>query len=115
MEAYQFESGYLAHYGVGHDKGGNSGRYPWGSGDSPYQHSIDFLTRVRELRKAGIPEKEIAAVLCADTNRTDISTAKLRDYVNIARYEERNAQVARAKELRDSGMSLQAIAKEMGI
>ena len=24
--------GYLSHYGVGHDKGGHSGRYPWGSG-----------------------------------------------------------------------------------
>lgn len=28
---------YIMHYGVGHDKGGHSGRYPWGSGDSPYQ------------------------------------------------------------------------------
>ena len=28
---------YIMHYGVGHDKGGHSGRYPWGSGDEPYQ------------------------------------------------------------------------------
>ena len=27
-----------------------SGRYPWGSGDNPYQHSGDFLSRVEELR-----------------------------------------------------------------
>lgn len=25
----------LRHYGVGHDKGGHSGRYPWGSGKNP--------------------------------------------------------------------------------
>lgn len=30
---------YLAHYGVGHNKGGGSGRYPWGSGDRPYQRT----------------------------------------------------------------------------
>lgn len=28
---------YIMHYGVGHDKGGHSGRYPWGSGEEPYQ------------------------------------------------------------------------------
>lgn len=32
-----FSSEFLAHYGVGHDKGGHSGRYPWGSGDRPKQ------------------------------------------------------------------------------
>lgn len=32
-----FSSDFLAHYGVGHDKGGHSGRYPWGSGDRPKQ------------------------------------------------------------------------------
>ena len=25
---------YIMHYGVGHDKGGHSGRYPWGSGNN---------------------------------------------------------------------------------
>jgi len=27
---------YIMHYGVGHDKGGHSGRYPWGSGKNPF-------------------------------------------------------------------------------
>ena len=35
--SYRYESLYIMHYGVGHDKGGHSGRYPWGSGDEPYQ------------------------------------------------------------------------------
>ena len=29
----------LAHYGMPR----RSGRYPWGSGDNPYQHGKDFL------------------------------------------------------------------------
>lgn len=34
-----FSAEFLAHYGVGHDKGGHSGRYPWGSGKNPKQSS----------------------------------------------------------------------------
>lgn len=36
----------LMHYGMPR----RSGRYPWGSGDNPYQHSGDFLSRVEELK-----------------------------------------------------------------
>ena len=36
----------LMHYGMPR----RSGRYPWGSGDDPYQHgSRDFLGRIEEL------------------------------------------------------------------
>lgn len=35
--SYRYEGLYIMHYGVGHDKGGHSGRYPWGSGEEPYQ------------------------------------------------------------------------------
>ena len=38
----------LIHYGMPR----RSGRYPWGSGDNPYQHSGDFLSRVEELKKS---------------------------------------------------------------
>ena len=47
----------LMHYGIKR----RSGRYPWGSGDDPYQHSgRDFLGRIEELKKQGwteTPEK----------------------------------------------------------
>ena len=36
----------LMHYGMPR----RSGRYPWGSGEDPYQHGRDFLGRVEELR-----------------------------------------------------------------
>ena len=50
----------LAHYGVGHLQGGNSGRYPWGSGDSPLQRIGAFSDRVKVLRKQGMSLDEIA-------------------------------------------------------
>lgn len=46
----------LMHYGMPR----RSGRYPWGSGDDPYQHSGDFLSRVQELKKTGTSETDIA-------------------------------------------------------
>lgn len=50
------ETDSLEHYGTKR----HSGRYPWGSGENPYQRSGDFLSRVEELKKTGkFTEKEI--------------------------------------------------------
>ena len=43
---------YIEHYGIQR----RSGRYPWGSGEDPYQHSRDFLGRIEELKKTGWTE-----------------------------------------------------------
>ena len=42
----------LIHYGMPR----RSGRYPWGSGEDPYQHEKDFLGRIEELKKSGWTE-----------------------------------------------------------
>lgn len=39
------------HYGVGHDKGGHSGRYPWGSGDNPYGGTGKKKVKYRDIKK----------------------------------------------------------------
>ena len=44
------EINFLMHYGMPR----RSGRYPWGSGDNPHQHSGDFLARIEELKKQGL-------------------------------------------------------------
>lgn len=101
----------LLHYGMPR----RSGRYPWGSGDNPYQHSGDFLSRYNELKKQGLSETEIARVMGfvdKKTNRTQ--TTKLRTQVSLAREERRADLVARARSLREDGLSLNEIAKEMG-
>ena len=40
------EGSVLEHYGTKR----HSGRYPWGSGENPYQSSGDFLSRVNEVK-----------------------------------------------------------------
>lgn len=93
----------LCHYGTPR----HSGRYPWGSGDEPYQHAGDFLSRVEELRRSGKTEKEIAEEM-------GISTTALRAQKAIAKEERRSEEVETAKKLRDKGYSLNKIAEKMG-
>ena len=101
----------LLHYGMPR----RSGRYPWGSGDNPYQHSGDFLSRYDELKKQGLSETEIARAMGFVDKKTNLTqTTKLRTQVSLAREERRADLVARARSLREDGLSLDAIAKEMG-
>lgn len=93
----------LMHYGMPR----RSGRYPWGSGDNPYQHSGDFLSRVEELEKQGMKQTEIAKAL-------GLTTTQLRTQKSLAKDERRSLQVATAKGLREKGYSLNEIAEKMG-
>jgi predicted transcriptional regulator len=93
----------LMHYGMPK----RSGRYPWGSGDNPYQHSGDFLSRVNELKKSGMSEKEVA-------DSIGLTTGQLRVQVSLAKHERRSIDVATAKGLREKGYSLNEIANKMG-
>lgn len=93
----------LMHYGVKR----RSGRYPWGSGENPYQHGGDFLARVEELEALGKSQKEIAEEL-------KMSTTDLRMQVRVAKHERRALQAERAKSLREEGKTLDKIAKIMG-
>lgn len=93
----------LMHYGMPR----RSGRYPWGSGKNPYQHSGDFLSRVNELKKSGMSEKEVAESM-------GLTTSQLRTQVGLAKDERRAIDVATAKGLREKGYSLNEIAKKMG-
>ena len=49
----------LMHYGMPR----RSGRYPYGSGENPYQHSGDFLSRIDELKSQGMSDTEIAKAM----------------------------------------------------
>lgn len=93
----------LAHYGMPR----RSGRYPWGSGKDPYQHSGDFLSRVETLSKSGMSEKQIAESM-------GLTTTQLRIQKSMAKEERRSLEVATAKGLREKGYSLKEIAKQMG-
>ena len=93
----------LIHYGMPR----RSGRYPWGSGENPYQHSGDFLSRIAELKSQGLSETEIAKSL-------NLSSTEYRAYKAIAKNERRALDVTTAKGLREKGYSLNEIAEKMG-
>ena len=50
------------HYGRGHLDGGNSGRYPWGSGENPYQRLETFMSSYKKLKSEGMDDEAIAQV-----------------------------------------------------
>lgn len=106
---------YIMHYGRGHLDGGHSGRYKWGSGEDPYQHSGDFLSRVNELKEQGLSESEIAKTMgIMSKDGKNPSSTRLRIQLQLAKEEQRSEKVAQARRLREAGHSLQAIAEKMG-
>ena len=100
----------LMHVGVGKMDGApgpGSGRYPLGSGENPYQHRGDFLSRINYLKNAGMSEKEIADALA-------MTTTQLRAQKALAKHEERSQKVATARQLQKQGLSPTEIARKMG-
>ena len=100
----------LMHYGTPR----HSGRYPWGSGDNPYQRNASFLGKVDSMKKAKGPdgkklftEKQIAESM-------GMNTSELRKRVSLANAENRAYLSSEAKRLKAKGMSTSAIARRMG-
>ena len=106
----------LEHYGVKR----RSGRYPYGSGEDPYQHGRDFLGRVDEMRKSGFTYKdETGKTYSGDTaiaKSLGLSTTQFRTEIALAKDERRMLQVETAKRLRDKeGMGATEIGRQMGV
>jgi len=104
------EGEFLEHYGKGHLDGGHSGRYPWGSGEDPYQHSLDFLARISRLKENGWKE--------TPTNiekEFGLSVKEYRMEKTLCLNERRINQVATAERLRDKEhLNNTEIGKRMG-
>ena len=101
------EENELLHYGMPR----RSGRYPWGSGDDPYQHgSQNFLSRVEELKKQGWTEtpENIKATF-------GLTTTQYRIEKSIAKDAIRADNVAKAKSLKGDGLSTSEIARQMNV
>lgn len=106
----------LMHYGMPR----RSGRYPWGSGEDPYQHGRDFLGRVDEMRKNNFTYTDEKGKTwsgdAAIAKSMGLSTTQFRTELGLAKDERRMLQVETAKRLRDKeGMGPSAIGKEMGL
>jgi biotin operon repressor len=99
------EEDHLTHYGILR----KSGRYPWGSGETPHERANSFLGYLKSFRKEGMTDTEIA-------HAWGMTTSQLRDTVSIANEAKKTADIAQAMKLKyDVGMSNVAIGKKMGI
>ena len=95
----------LFHYGTKY----HSGRYPYGSGEDPFQHEGDFLTRIDRLKKDGWEET-------AENVQKEFGM-KLEEYRNEkywAEYTRKTEQIARVHALKDKGYGVSAIGREIG-
>ena len=96
----------LMHYGMPR----RSGRYPWGSGEDPYQHSRDFLGRIDELKKEGWEETPENIM-----EEFGLTTTQYRTEKSLAKNERRMYNVARAKSLKEDGLGETEIGRRMGV
>ena len=105
----------LMHYGMPR----RSGRYPYGSGDNPYQHGEDFLGRVETLRKENFTfTDEKGKTYTGDTaiaKSMGLSTTQFRTELGLAKSERRMLSVATAKSLREDGLNNTEIGRKMGL
>ena len=96
----------LMHYGIKR----RSGRYPWGSGEDPYQHGRDFLARIEELKKSGWTETPESI-----REEFGLTTTQYRAQKAIAKDERRALNVATAKSLKEDGLKDTEIGRRLGV
>lgn len=128
----------LLHYGKGHLDGGHSGRYPWGSGDNPYQRFKTFYEINSKLISDGLDIKERMKYfdmseleyksnwLMSERNinknwsykqiedKYGLSMNQTRQTIGIAKQDQLAYNIAWCQKLKDTGMSISAISKETG-
>jgi len=110
----------LMHYGTKR----HSGRYPWGSGENPYQHEEDFLNDVHRMREEHFEwtdndpdSKTYGQTFTGDlaiAKSMGLSSTQFRTQLSLANNEARKKKVARAKELEAEGYNTSEIARIMG-
>ena len=116
------EKDILQHAGVAHDEnppGRGSGRWPWGSGDKPFQRPKDFLQQVYRLEAMGMSEKDQASslgIFARDTRRQyEGSPSRLRTAKRIAQHEEKLDIIRQCRTLSAEGVGATEIARRLGL
>lgn len=106
------ESNILEHYGTKR----HSGRYPWGSGDNPYQHSGDFLSRVEELKKKGLSEKEILETINNSLpDEYKMGLTEFRTARQKAGHDRKALKYDQIRALKDDGLGWKEIGDKLGM
>lgn len=101
----------LEHYGTPR----HSGRYPWGSGDNPYQRNENFLARVQKLKNEKDADGKPVFTEVQIAKSMGMNTTEIRTRIGIAEAENKAYLYSESKRLRDKGMSRSAVARRMGV
>lgn len=99
---YIDEDDELLHYGMPR----RSGRYPWGSGEDPFQSAPDFYSRVRQYEKQGKTEQEICEI-------EQVNSKELRIVKSIGKDRIRADKIAYAKSAKADGKNDTQIGREL--
>lgn len=100
---------FIIHEGTPHEGPiPHSGRFRYGSGDDPYQRSIDFMGRVALQRKQGLSDTEIARDM-------GLSTEQFRARLTSESARKKQGDAAMVRKLREKGMSNTAIAQRLSL
>ena len=92
----------LEHYGMPR----RSGRYPWGSGENPYQRTGYFRRGLSEMRSQGMTDKEIMQAM-------GMSSTEFRQMNSLAKDAKRAEYITEIQKLKDQGLSNVEIGKRM--
>lgn len=107
-----FENNVLEHYGTKK----HSGRYPWGSGDNPYQHSGDFLSRIEELKKKGLSEKELLTTINDSLpDEYKMGLTEFRTARQKAAHERKILEYDKIRALKEDGLGWKEIGDKLGM
>lgn len=105
----------LMHYGMPF----RSGRYPWGSGEDPYQRNRDFLSRVDELKKQGFTYTDADGRKWtgekAIYKSMGMTSSEYRNEKTIAKDQRKLHNIATAKSLKEDGLGATEIGRKMGV
>lgn len=91
------------HYGTPR----HSGRYPWGSGENPYQHDKGFLSAYDNLRSKGLSKVDIAKYF-------GINTSQLKQKVAIETMNKRKVESEKIMALHEKGLGATEIGRRVG-
>ena len=95
----------LLHYGVKR----RSGRYPWGSGEDPYQHeAFSFLAKVDDYRSKGLSNTEIAREM-------GITRKQLENEIMLSNKAIKESRTKQAQSMKADGKTNTEIAERLGI
>lgn len=103
MLGTDYEDDIIKHYGTPR----RSGRYPWGSGENPYQHEDWWLNEYRKYKDQGLSETEIA-------KKFNISTTILRDKRKAAQEADYVARVTYVRKMLAHGYTPTTLSKLTG-